>query len=85
MSYMDQVTLQLENNTRALYDISQVLHDYIEYSNDAKPFSEYSHRKHTLGSSIETKSKIAQFCNSFKISYLQGKKKLASYYKSVVN
>ena len=73
-NWMDQMSLQVENNQRAVYDLWQTLTDYMHMQGDFDNFAEY--RQELLGftSRIPTRwSKFSKFCKS---RYLRLKKKL---------
>lgn len=81
IEYLDQATLRIENNQRAIYDLSQVFSDYIEMRKHGNKLNEYMRKKHgqnDLGSDAEIQTRWAVFCRFFKNKYLQLKKKLVS-------
>jgi len=67
----------IENNQRAIYDLSQVLTDYIAMRGNDHKLNEYMRKKH-LGSSAEISTRWSVFSKFFKDTYLQLKKKLVS-------
>ena len=75
MDYIKVLETQLENNQRAVYDVSQVLTDYVELRGKSKALNRFMRKKH-LGSSTQIESKWTLFCKFCKDSYLQLKKKL---------
>ena len=77
MDYLDQTNLRIENNQKAVYDLSQVLTDYIEMRGKSKALNDFMQKKH-LGSSTEISTRWSVFCKSIKDNYLKLKKKLAS-------
>ena len=68
--------MNLENNKRAVYDLSQVLTDYIEMRGKSKALNDFMQNKH-LGSDAEIPTRWSVFCKSLKDKYLQLKKVLA--------
>ena len=75
MDYLDQTNLRIENNKRAVYDLSQVFTDYVEMRGKSKHLNEYMNKKH-LGSDAQIPTRWSVFSKSFKDRYLQLKKKL---------
>ena len=75
IEYLDQVNLNIENNQRAVYDLSQVLTDYIEMRGKSVKLNAYMQNKH-LGSATEIPTRWSVFFKFFKARYLQLKKKL---------
>jgi hypothetical protein len=75
MEYLDQTNLRIENNQRAIYDLSQVLTDYVEMRGRSKRLNSFMSKKH-LGSSAEIPTRWSVFYKFFKDKYLQLKKKL---------
>ena len=73
MNYISVLETQLENNQRAIYDLSQVLTDYVEFRGKSKGLNRFMKKKH-LGSPSQTPTKWEVFCKFFKDSYLQLKK-----------
>jgi hypothetical protein len=68
--------MNLENNKRAVYDLSQVLTDYIEMRGKSKALNDFMQNKH-LGSDTEIPTRWSVFYKSLKDKYLQLKKVLA--------
>jgi len=81
---MDQLFLQIENNQKAVYDISQVLSDYMSYNGDTDKFADFMKNKYS-GSDAEIPTRWSVFTKSLFYRYLRLKKKLASYYLKVIN
>ena len=77
MEYITVLETQLKNNQAAVYDLSQVLTDYVEFRGKSKGLNRFMRKKH-LGSVTQIGSKWEVFCKFFKDSYLQLKKRLAS-------
>ena len=75
MEYLDQVNLRIENNQRAIYDLSQVLADYIEMRGKSNTLNDFMKNKH-LGSDAQIPTRWSKFTNSIKNSYLNLKKRL---------
>ena len=66
----------IDNNQKAIYDLSQVLTDYIEMKGHSDKLNEYMKDKH-LGSGARIPTRWSVFCKSIKDRYLQLKKNLA--------
>ena len=77
MGYLDQTNLRIENNQKAVYDLSQVLTDYIEMRGRSKHLNDFMNKKY-LGSSAEIPTRWSVFFKFFKDRYLRLKKRLAS-------
>ena len=77
MDYLDQTNLRVENNKRAVYDLSQVFTDYVEMRGRSKHLNEFMSKKH-LGSDAGIPTRWSVFFKFFKDSYLKLKKRLAS-------
>ena len=77
MDYLDQTNLRIENNKRAVYDLSQVFTDYVEMRGRSKHLNEFMSKKH-LGSDAGIPTRWSVFFKFFKDSYLKLKKRLAS-------
>ena len=77
MEYITVLETQLKNNQAAVYDLSQVLTDYVEFRGKSKGLNRFMRKKH-LGSVTQIGSKWEVFCKFFKDRYLQLKKRLAS-------
>ena len=75
MDYLDQTNLMIENNQRAIYDLSQVLTDYVEMRGKSKHLNNFMSKKH-LGSDTGIPTRWSVFFKFFKDRYLQLKKKL---------
>ena len=75
MDYLDQTNLRIENNQRAVYDLSQVLTDYVEMRGKSNKLNDFMQKKH-LGSPTEIPTRWSVFIKFFKDRYLQLKKKL---------
>jgi hypothetical protein len=73
MEYIKVLETQLENNQRAVYDVSQILTDYVEFRGKSKGLNRFMRKKH-LGSSTQIESKWKVFCKFLKDKYLQLKK-----------
>ena len=76
MSYLDQTNLLIDNNQKAIYDLSQVLTDYIEMKGHSSKLNDYMRKKH-LGSDARIPTRWSVFCKYIKDKYLQLKKTLA--------
>ncbi len=66
---------QLKNNQQAVYDVSQVLTDYVELRGKSNALNTFMRKKH-LGSSAEIPTRWSVFLKSIQDRYLQLKKKL---------
>jgi len=75
MEYLDQANLRIENNQRAIYDLSQVFTDYVEMRGKSKHLNDFMQKKH-LGSDAEIPTRWSVFSKSIKDRYLKLKKKL---------
>ena len=75
MEYITVLETQLKNNQQAVYDLSQVLTDYVEVRGKSKGLNLFMRKKH-LGSASQIESKWKVFCKFLKDSYLSLKKKL---------
>jgi hypothetical protein len=80
MNYLDQTNLRIENNQRAVYDLSQVFSDYVEMHKDGDKLNDYMKEKHSsdgsgLDAGIPTHWSV--FCKFFRNRYLKLKKILA--------
>ena len=76
MDYITVLETQLKNNQQAVYDLSQVLTDYVELRGKSKALNAYMRKKH-LGSVTQIESKKASFWKFLKDKYLWLKKILA--------
>ena len=72
---MDQLSLQIDNNQKAVYDLSRTLRDYMEMQNEFENFAEY--REKVFGLSAEIPTRWSVFSKAIKDKYLQVKKLLA--------
>ena len=77
MDYITAMETQLKNNQQAVYDLSQVLTDYVEMCGKADRLNSFMKKKH-LGSDAGIPTRWSVFIKSFKDSYLKLKKRLAS-------
>ena len=68
--------MRVENNQRAIYDLSQVLTDYIEMRGKSKTLNSFMEKKH-LGSDAQISTRWSVFSKSIKNRYLKLKKILA--------
>ena len=73
-NWMDQLSLQIDNNQRAVYDLCQTLSDYMHMKNDFDNFSDY--RQEILGFTTRIPTRWSVFSKFCKDRYLQLKKKL---------
>ena len=73
-NWMDQLSLQIDNNQRAVYDLCQTLTDYMHMQDEFDNFAEYRQKLFGLDTEIPTRwSVFSKFC---KTKYLKLKKKL---------
>ena len=73
-NWMDQLSLQIDNNQRAVYDLCQSLTDYMNMQGEFENFAEYRHYVLGLSAGIPTRwSVFRNLCNNI---YLQLKKLL---------
>ena len=79
IAYMDQIDLRIKNNQQAVYDIAQLLSDYIEMSGDESKLQHHMNIKYDLGSDAGIPTRWSVFFNSIKTRYLKLKKRLAWY------
>ena len=71
---IDQLSLQIDNNQRAVYDLCQTLTDYMHMQGEFDNFAEYRQKLFGLDTEIPTRwSVFSKFC---KTKYLKLKKKL---------
>ena len=75
MDYLDQVRLGVDNNQRAIYDLAQIVADFVEMEKKSDKLNAYM-RKKQLGSDAEIPTRWSVFSKSIKDSYLKLKKKL---------
>ena len=78
MSYIEQLEQQVKNNQQAVYDVSQVLTDYVEYRGKSKALNSFMKNKY-LGSDAEITLKNHGIFKFLKYKYLQLKKNLVNY------
>ena len=71
---LDQISLQIDNNQKAVYDLCRTLSDYMHMQGEFDNFSEY--RLELLGLSAGIPTRWSVFSKFFKAKYLQLKKKL---------
>ena len=76
MAYLDQVALGVDNNQRAIYDLSQVIADFVEMEKKSHKLNDFMKKKR-LGSSAGIQTRWSVFFKSIKDRYLQLKKSLA--------
>ena len=76
IEYLDQANLRIENNQRAIYDLSQVLTDYIAMRGRGDQLNTYMREKR-LGSDAGIPTNQSVFFKFFKDRYLKLKKILA--------
>ena len=76
MDYLDQVRLGVDNNQRAIYDLAQIVADFVEMEKKSDKLNAYM-RKKQLGSDAEIQTRWSVFFKSIKDRYLQLKKSLA--------
>ena len=69
--------MRIENNKRTIYDLSQVLTDYIEMRGKSKHLNEFMNKKY-LGSATQIPTRWSVFIKFLKDNYLKLKKSLAS-------
>jgi len=77
MDYISQLEIQLKNNQQAVYDLSQVLTDYVEFRGKSKALNAFMQKKY-LGSDAGIPTRWSVFIKFFKDKYLKLKKVLAS-------
>ena len=74
LNRIDQLSLQIDNNQKAVYDLCRTLSDYMHMQGEFDNFSEYRETLLGLSAGIPTRwSVFSKFC---KTKYLQLKKKL---------
>ena len=81
IEYLDQISLRIENNQRAIYDLSQVFSDYVEMRKKGDKLNDFMREKHGqdgLGSATGIPTHWSVFYKFFKDNYLKLKKKLVS-------
>ena len=76
MDYITTMETQLKNNQQAVYDLSQVLTDYVELRGKSKALNAYMRKKY-VGSSAGIPTRWSVFRKFCKDRYLQLKKRLA--------
>ena len=77
MDYITTLETQLKNNQQAVYDLSQVLTDYVELRGKSKALNAFMRKKY-VGSDAGIPTRWSVFFKSLKDKYLQLKKKLDS-------
>ena len=75
MDYIEQLEIQIQNNQRAVYDVSGLLNEYVEMRKDVSKLQK--HMKKRFGSDAEIPTNWSVFYNYCKNSYLKLKKILA--------
>ena len=75
MDYIEQLEIQIQNNQRAVYDVSGLLNEYVEMRKDVSKLQK--HMKKRFGSDAGIQTRWSVFCNYCKNSYLKLKKILA--------
>ena len=68
--------MRIENNKRTIYDLSQVLTDYVEMRGKSKHLNTFMSKKH-LGSDAGIPTRWSVFIKFLKDNYLKLKKSLA--------
>ena len=76
LGYIEQLETRVKNNQQAVYDVSQVLTDYVELRGKSKALNVFMKKKY-LGSHAEIPTRWSVFLKLFKDRYLQVKKVLA--------
>ena len=76
MDYLDQVDWRIVNIPKALYDLSQVMTDYVEMRGNSKKLNTFMQNKH-LGSNAQIPTRGSVFFKFLKDNYLKLKKSLA--------
>ena len=74
LSYLDQLSLQIDNNQREIYELTRIFKDYMSMQGEFENFAEY--REKVLGLSAEIPTRWSVFQKFCKDRYLQLKKKL---------
>jgi len=74
LSYLDQLSLQIDNNQREIYDLTRIFQDYMNMQGEFENFAEY--RETILGLSTQIPTRWSVFKKFCKDRYLQLKKKL---------
>jgi len=74
MNYIEQLELQVQNNQKAVYDVSGLLNEYVEMKKDVKKLQ--SHMQKRFGSDAEIPTRWSVFSKFIKNKYLQLKKVL---------
>ena len=75
MNYIEQLEMQVQNNQKAVYDVSGLLNEYVEMKKDVKKLQ--NHMKKRFGSDAEIPTRWSVFSKFIKNKYLQLKKVLA--------
>ena len=74
MNYIEQLELQVQNNQKAVYDVSGLLNEYVEMKKDVKKLQ--NHMKKRFGSDAQIPTRWSVFFKFIKNKYLQLKKVL---------
>ena len=74
MNYIEQLELQVQNNQKAVYDVSGLLNEYVEMKKDVKKLQ--NHMQKRFGSDAEIPTRWSVFSKFIKNKYLQLKKVL---------
>tara|TARA_R100001082_G_scaffold54739_2_gene30077 strand:- start:5176 stop:5445 length:270 start_codon:yes stop_codon:yes gene_type:complete len=74
MDYIEQLELQVQNNQKAVYDVSGLLNEYVEMKKDVKKLQ--NHMQKRFGSDAEIPTRWSVFSKFIKNKYLQLKKVL---------
>ena len=75
--YIQQLELQVDNQQRAIYDVSSLLQEYVTMRKDVGKLQKHLQKR--LGSTSQIPTRWSVFLKYCKTSYLELKKKLASY------
>ena len=74
MNYIEQLEVQVQNNQKAVYDVSGLLNEYVEMKKDVKKLQ--NHMQKRFGSDAEIPTRWSVFSKFIKNKYLQLKKVL---------
>ena len=74
MNYIEQLEMQVQNNQKAVYDVSGLLNEYVEMKKDVKKLQ--NHMQKRFGSDAEIPTRWSVFSKFIKNKYLQLKKVL---------
>ena len=74
MNYIEQLELQVQNNQKAVYDVSGLLNEYVEMKKDVSKLQ--NHMKKRFGSDAEIPTRWSVFFKFIKNKYLELKKVL---------